>query len=86
MRKIVALVLITLLFCSCAPDRHRKWMLIIDTGMGRANDTVYVEGDHIYQGGWHSVEVYQFRDPTLLPQYPSDVFNDVKYAKEIENE
>ena len=84
MRKIIILILTVILTCSCNEDRRRKWMVVIDTGYGKATDTVYVIGDHICQRGWHSVEVYKHREPTFPPQYPSNIFEDVKYVKEVE--
>lgn len=43
MRQIIILILTVILFCSCAPDRHRKWMVVVEP-LGKPADTIYVEG------------------------------------------
>ena len=83
MRQIIILVLTIFLFCSCASDRHRKWMVIVEP-LGKPADTIYVEGDHIENLGYHGVNVYDKRRGSFLRiNYPSSVIMDVRYAVEI---
>lgn len=51
MRQIIILILTIILTCSCS-DRHRKWMVIVEP-LGKPADTIYVEGDHITDTGYH---------------------------------
>lgn len=82
MRQIIILVLTIFLFCSCASDRHRKWMVIVEP-LGKPADTIYVEGDHIEHTGYYGVNVYDKRGGFFRINYPSSVIMDVRYAVEI---
>ena len=83
MRRAIILILISILFCSCAKDRHRKWMVIVEP-LGKPVDTIYVEGDHIDYIGYHGINVYdKRRSGSLHINYPSSVILDVRYAIEI---
>lgn len=83
MRKVITLILTVFLFCSCAKDRHRKWMVIVEP-LGKPVDTIYVEGDHIEYTGYHGINVYDKRRGGFLRiNYPSSVIMDVRYAVEI---
>ena len=82
MRQIIILILTVILFCSCAPDRHRKWMVIVEP-LGKPADTIYVEGDHIENIGYHGINVYDKRGGFFYINYPSSVVMDVRYAVEV---